>query len=373
MGRHPLVKGFYHNNIYLEVCMTELSPLMAILTTSFDWHGARITFVAQFLVALIRVRTVNLTEIATAFCGEAKVESHDRRIQRFFKDFSLSRAQVAAVILRLLPLGEQWILCLDRTNWKFGVMNINILVLAVAYHGVAIPLLWMLLDKRGNSHTLERMALLKHFLVEFGHERIHCVTADREFIGTDWIKFLKRHRIRFRIRIRHNTKLFNTRNTCELSASRFFRQMSIGEAWVLPTPRRVWGMAVFVIGVRLKGDYLIVITDHHPDTALDDDRQRWQIETLFGCLKRRGFDFEATHLTDPDRISKLFALLTIAFCWCARLGEWLHDQQPLPVKKHGRRAKSLFRHGLDRLRKIVLNLAVKEPEFCWATTFLSCT
>ena len=353
--------------------MTELRPLITVLTASYEWHGARMTFVAQFIVALIRVRTVNFADIATAFCGKAKVASHYRRIQRFFKDFPLSRVQVAAVVIHLLPLGEKWLLCLDRTNWKFGSLNINILVLAVAYKGVAIPLLWMLLDKRGNSHTLERMALLKHFLVEFGHDRIQCVTADREFIGTDWIKFLKRHRIRFRIRIRHNTKICNTRNTCELSAARFFRHLPLGEACILPTPRRVWGMIVFVIGIRLKDDYLILITDQRPDTALEDYRQRWQIETLFGCLKSRGFDFEATHLTDPDRISKLLVLLTMAFCWGSRIGEWLHEQKPIPVKKHGRLAKSLFRYGLDTLRNIVLNLAVKEPEFCWAPTFLSCT
>lgn len=353
--------------------MTELSPLIAVLTTSFDWHGARITFVAQFILALIRVRTVNFAEIATAFCGDAKVDSNYRRIQRFFKDFSLSRAQVAALVLRLLPLGEKWILCLDRTNWKFGAMNINILVLAVAYNGVAIPLLWILLDKRGNSHTLERIALLKHFLVEFGHKRIQCVTADREFIGTDWIKFLKRQRIRFRIRIRRNTLISNPSGTSDLSAFRFFQNLPLGEARLLPQPRRVWGMTVFVVGIRLKNDYLILITAHCPETALDDYGQRWNIETLFGCLKSRGFNFEDTHLTKPERISKLLALLTLTLCWCLRLGEWQHQQKPIPVKKHGRRAKSLFRVGLDLLRNIVLNLAVKEPEFCWATTFLSCT
>ena len=370
---HPLVKGVYHKHIYLEVLMTELSPLIAVLTASFDWHGARMTFVAQFLAALIRVRTVNLAEIATVFCGDAKSESHYRRIQRFFKDFSLARAPVIGVITRLLPLGEQWILCLDRTNGPFGSVNINILVLAVAYKGVAVPLLWMLLDKRGNSHTSERLALLKHFWVELGHDRIRCLTADRECIGTDWIKFLKRHRIHFRIRIRHNTNLGNSRNTCALPASRFFRHLPLGEASVLPTPRRVGGMRGWIIGVRLKDDDLILSTDHQPHTALDDYRQRWQIETLFGCLKRRGFDFEATHLTDPERISKLLVLLTLAFCWCSRLGEWQHDQKPIPVKKHGRPAKRLFRHGLDKLRNIVSNLAVKEPEFFWATTFLVST
>jgi hypothetical protein len=353
--------------------MTELSPLINVLTATFAWHGARITFVSQFLIALIRVRTVNFTEIATAFCGEAKPESHYRRIQRFFKDFSLSRVQVAAAVTKWLPLGDKWVLCLDRTNWKFGSLNINILVLAVAYNGIAIPLLWVLLDKRGNSNSLERIALLKRFLCEFGADRIQCLTADREFVGTDWVKFLKRQRIRFRIRIKRNTLVSNPSSTSELSAFRFFQSTRIGEARLLQKPRRVWGMRVFVIGMRIKHDYLILITNQAPESALDDYAHRWEIETLFACLKSRGFNFEDTHLTELERISKLLGVLTLALCWCLRIGEWLHEHKHLAIKKHGRRAKSLFRYGLDRLRNIVLNLAVKELDFLWATNFLSCT
>ena len=33
--------------------------------------------------------------------------------------------------------------------------------------------------------------------------------------------------------------------------------------------------------------------------------KRWQIETLFGCLKSKGFGFEETHITKPERIEKL--------------------------------------------------------------------
>lgn len=189
--------------------MTELSPLITTLTATFAWHGARITFISQFLIALIRVRTVNFAEIATAFCGEAKPESQYRRIQRFFQGFPVLRAQIAAAVIQWIPLGARWLLCLDRTNWKFGTLNINILVLAVAYKGVAIPLLWVFLDKRGMSNSFERIGVLKHFLREFGRDRIQCLTADREFIGTDWIKFLKRQRIRFRIRIKRNTCVSN--------------------------------------------------------------------------------------------------------------------------------------------------------------------
>ena len=353
--------------------MTELAPLITILTNVLGWHRARITFLAQFLVAVIRVRTVNLTDIATAFCGDARPASSYRRIQRFLKDFDLDLSRIATLVVHLLPLGQQGVLCLDRTNWKFGAVNINFLVLAVAYHGIAVPLFWIILDKRGNSHTTERLVLLKRFLKHFGPDRIQCVTADREFIGGRWIRFLKKHHIPFRIRIRHNTRIPNTRGTGCCSASAYFRNLPVGTMGILPQPRLVWGLSVYVVGGRLKQEYLILITDAAPETALADYKKRWEIETLFACFKSHGFQFEATHLIHHDRLSKLCALLTLAFCWCYRVGIWRHDCKPIPVKTHGRRAKSLFRHGLDMVRNIVLNLAVKEREFSWVVKFLSCT
>ncbi len=77
---------------------------------------------------------------------------------------------------------------------------------------------------------------------------------------------------------------------------------------------------------------------------------------LFGCLKSRGFRLEETHVTDPARLKKLLALLALAFCWAVIVGEWLVAQKPLKIKKHGRLAKSIFRHGLDHLRRILCNL-----------------
>ena len=58
----------------------------------------------------------------------------------------------------------RYTLCLDRTNWQFGVFNINILMVAVADEGIAIPLAFVSLEKRGNSNTLERTQLLEQVL-----------------------------------------------------------------------------------------------------------------------------------------------------------------------------------------------------------------
>ncbi len=76
-------------------------------------------------------------------------------------------------------------------------------MLAIVYRGIAIPILWTLLNKRGNSDTKERIAfdstLYSHF---FGKDRIVNVFADREFIGEQWFTWLIEQDINFCIRVK---------------------------------------------------------------------------------------------------------------------------------------------------------------------------
>ena len=75
-------------------------------------------------------------------------------------------------------------------------------MLGVVHEGVAFPLVWRLLDKRGNSNSNERMQLFTQFLERFGERKIACLTADREFVGKAWFGYLLREPLTpFRIRI----------------------------------------------------------------------------------------------------------------------------------------------------------------------------
>ncbi len=98
-------------------------------------------------------------------------------------------------------------------------------------------------------------------------------------------------------------------------------------------------------------------------TALEDYKKRQGIETLFQCLKGRGHNFEDTHMTFPDRIDKLIALLAIAFSRCHATGEWRHSQKPIKIKKHGRKAVSIFRPGLDHIGRFQHNISELYHEF----------
>ncbi|NRB06838.1 MAG: hypothetical protein HRU34_05760 [Richelia sp.] len=78
--------------------MSEFNRLPLILGKQFQWHGARLTLLAQFFVAVIRVRSVNLSQLSTAFVGKTLVASNYERLQRFFREFRIDYVEFARSI-----------------------------------------------------------------------------------------------------------------------------------------------------------------------------------------------------------------------------------------------------------------------------------
>jgi hypothetical protein len=354
--------------------MEQHKRLKAILKPHLGWHGARLDFLALFLLALIRVKSVNLTQIAQGFSGRVQSDSNYKRLQRFFRWFEFDYSVIAKLVVALMEIPQPWVLSLDRTEWKFGTHPYNILMLGIVHEGVAMPVVWSMLDKQGNSNTEERIDLLERFTQVFPDAQIAYLTADREFIGQVWTRYLRlAPSIPFRLRLRHSDRI--ERNGQALKASVVFAHLQPEQVQVLSGECRVWGYRVTVGALRLSdGQLLVVISpDIEDETLIADYAARWGIETLFGIFKSRGFCLESTHFNDDERLSKLFALLTLALCWTMQTGLWLHQLKPIKIKKHGRRAKSLFRYGFDHLRQILLHLESKTSEFDEVLKLLSCT
>jgi len=106
---------------------------------------------------------------------------------------------------------EGIILAMDRTNWKIGKKNINFLTLALVYKGVAIPLMWICLDKQGNSNTKERIAFFKRFFEIIDRKQVAFLLADREFIGEAWFGYIV-NQIQVRIRVKKKYPNFSDSN-----------------------------------------------------------------------------------------------------------------------------------------------------------------
>lgn len=221
-----------------------------------------------------------------------------------------------------------------RTNWKFGKAEINFLVLGIAHQGMALPVMWTVLDQAGNSDTEERASLPQRFVKQFGQTRIKALLADREFVGGYWFAWLQAQGIPFHVRLKRNTLIPNAWNV-PMRADVRFGSLKPGQSSYLQGRRPVWGCFVHLSTLRLDdGDLLFIASSGAPrQEAFTAHARRWEIETLFGALKSRGFNFEDTHPTHPDRLGKLLALLALAFAWTYRTSQALAERQPIPLKK----------------------------------------
>ncbi len=125
---------------------------------------ARLKLISMFVIALCKVQTVGFEKFANAFDIEAKADPCLRRIQCFIASYASDSDLTARLIFSLLPEKENLKLTIDRTNWQFGQTDINIFMLGVVYKGLAFPLLFKMLKKRGNSKSQERIDLVERFI-----------------------------------------------------------------------------------------------------------------------------------------------------------------------------------------------------------------
>jgi len=333
---------------------TEYRTLELRIKEKTGINRARIYVIVGLIVAIIKLGRVNLKKLASIINPERENKTNYRRLNKFFEKFSFDKKVRARLLGSFLSEDEKWILTMDRTNWKFGKANINFLVLGVAYKGMAIPLFWYLLDKRGNSNYKERIQIVEDFIEVFGINKIKVLVADREFVGREWFKWLRENQIPFCIRVMKNHKITTAKGLVGVSS--IFSHLKFGESTIHAKKKKLYGYeGLSIVGVKLKDEYLILATNIEPNNALTHYKRRWEIETLFSAFKTRGFNLEETHMSNPKKLDTLFTLLALAFVWSHTIGEWYNTIIPIKTLKHGRKAKSLFLYGLEYLARILLN------------------
>lgn len=331
-------------------------------------HKSRLDFMAMLMIGIIEAKTVNLKDVVSKMQSHAQEDSIYRRAQRFFANQKLNHLVFIRLMLSLMDK-ERYCLCVDRTNWQFGKININILMIAVCDEGLAIPLAFALLDKKGNSNTLERTSLLADVLKVIEPQEIEVFLADREFIGQTWFSFLEKYNIPFVIRIRENSLLDKW-----FPVKGLFQSLAVGETRTLTQRYNIQGCNLAVAATRSEDKQLVIVVGNRPPKVLIDRYSlRWQIESLFKALKSSGFNLEDTHLTKFERLRSLVAIVSLSFIWALKVGHWKHQQRPIRIKSHGRKEKSIFRLGLDFIQRAITNHSLKPQLLDDAFKVLSCT
>lgn len=343
----------------------ELNTLLERYSTLFDWNLARVKCFTQMILGLIVSANVQQHKCSLGFQGKTKQESTCRRIRRFLSQFGFCKAQIAKALVSILGLSGPMQLSLDRTNWKFGCIDINLLVLAVVVNAqFAFPLFWVALPKAGNSNFEERIDLLKLFMKTFGTNGILSLTGDREFIGKHWMDFLMTEKIPFFIRTKENRMIHNGEVKKPLRV--FFNHLKTGQTRVLEC--MLDGYLLYLAGTRSSaGDLVIVMSNQNKrEKILNIYKKRWTIERLFFNCKTNGFNLEDTHLKDLSRVENLMAVVASAVVLSFLVGQNQERKRPTPYKKTIKSpAYSTFRRGFDFIRQLL----IKSPQE--AFTFLS--
>ena len=334
--------------------MNKVSELNGILSKHFNWHKSRVDCLTQILIALFTVKTVNLCELAVAMVSKTKVDSRQKRLYRFFAHFEINFTSIASWLFKLFVTdGKKVYIAIDRTNWFWGKSPINIFMLSICFEGIAIPVLWTVLPKDGTASGQEQIGFCQRFVDCFGIDCIEGLLADREFGNKQFITWLNSLKIPFYIRVKGDS-MIRIKGKKWREASYVFSDIKPYEVKVFGMRSEVFGGKYYLTASRNeRGELMIIVTNTDYKNAVAIYLRRWEIESLFQALKGRGFRFEETHMTYPDRIEKMIAILAIGFAWAHKVGEWRATIKPIRLKKINNQLRpqySYFRYGLDYIR-----------------------
>lgn len=330
-----------------------LDNLSHLVSEHFSMHPARLMCFLSLILSMIGAKSVQLWSLAEQFGGYAQIESRIKRIQRFFALQSLCLDTIAQLIMALIAPNKPLILTMDRTNWAFGKIERNYLVLSFVVQGHGVPLLFTDLEQAGNSNQTQRITLMQRFIALFGKDRILCLLADREFIGKEWLTWLQKEEISLCIRQKANLQVRH-KNGGKVAVSRLLSSLAVSEKreWI----EKFHDKTMRLVGMKLgSGDYLILLAD----TQLDPDllplyKIRWTIETMFKNTKTSGFNCEKTQLKHADRALKMMGIIAIATSLSIKEGMLQNRLKPIPIKQTlNCKAFSFFIYGLRYLSDII--------------------
>lgn len=340
-----------------------ISNLRPFFCSLLPWHPARVETFLAILSGMIQSGSVQQIKAIIGFSSSARTLSLCQRMRRFFKEQAFDSSILAHVIMMLFnPQGHPVRLILDRTNWKRGQFNLNVLVLAMSVGPLTVPLFIKALEHGGSSNSEHRIDLIGRFIEAFPHVRMLHLTADREFIGSVWMGYLDRHKVPFIIRMKENQRVQHGSQT--LHVGTFFEHLKCRQKRVME--KEIDGRRMHLEGTRSKEGELVIVISNMPGNGqlLKRYRHRWSIECMFRQAKKSGFCMESTGLRHRERLEKLWLIVAIALGLCVLYGQQECAKKRTPYKKTVHAPLwSVFRRGFDALRRHIVHLNELVQEF----------
>jgi hypothetical protein len=310
-------------------------PLYNEVKTYFPYHRKEV--VKKFMLiaqCILRGNTVTLYKIR----NEAGVALENRNLVKeniykmFIRFFCIKCKDAFCIgiiylIINILQLKDCVFIVMDRTNWKIGKTNINILYIGLLLpNGCFIPILFDPLEKRGNSNTAERQDILSRFCEiwqQNGQQRATFL-GDREFIGTAWFASILKSGFSLVIRLRitdYFKDLCNQHNRTEERMNRVIAY-SLKRYGYFRTQIELNDCKLYYIMLpidvkkqRNKDEKYLVLISDNPNVKLVSEmyKMRWKIEVFFLNIKSNAFNVEDINFKDLEKVQLMLAILAFLY------------------------------------------------------------
>lgn len=318
--------------------------------------GERITRVrnlALLLVGLQQARGIHLSQIVNCWPSVVgKVPSLVNRLRRFLSNEHVEVRRWYEPLARHLLnqcQGRPLHLIIDCT--KVG-LHYRMLSISLAYKKRALPLVWSLhRGRRGHVGHEAQLTLLTYLTTLIAADCEVWLMGDAGFESVQLLQWLTEHNWHFVLRqpgknqVRWPGQPWIKLGDIAIQAGET-HTIGLVELTAKHASGPYWLTIHWATGEDEPWFLLSSCTAHR--TLLRLYAIRMWTEELYGDLKGHGFDLEATHLDDPDRIARLVLAVCINFVWFIALGSWLVKRGWRHLLDHkSRRDKSYFRLGLD--------------------------
>jgi len=308
---------------------------------------------AGMVSGMVRSGKSQLKAMAKKAPDQSKVESRIKRFSRclqndgvvaetFFMPF------LAALLAGLAKCGPL-VLAIDGS--EVG-RNCLALVVSVIYQKRALPLVWVVVQGSKGHFPEETHCQLVQALKPLLPEGSDVIfLGDGEFDGNQLQAELDSNGWEYACRTAKNRLINDDGDQFALDEI----HLQPGESLALPAvhvTQDEYGPVLVVAWWRKDAQEPIYLVSNMAlaEAACYWYGKRFRIETFFSDQKSRGFHLDKSHISDPERMSRLLIAACLAYIWVIYLGAIAkRDQWVAIIHRTDRCDLSLFQLGLDLL------------------------
>lgn len=316
---------------------------------------------AWAVAAVILTGKVSLTRWVLVVISKATADSTLRRLWRFLNNRHVDVGAYYEPFLRRAIAGwsdGRVLLAIDPTTLagKCVVCRISLI-----YRGRAIPVVWKTFETKSCSLRFDLYRpLLDRARALLPASCQVTLLADRGFGAHRLLRYCRDNGLHFVIRLKSNRHIIGpdgsrVRLTDDPIRPSHFRSIDLAR---LPFGKNSTFGPVFVhTALSLEEDAQVwhLVSDC-PDTlnVLADYRCRMQIDHSFKDDKSGGFEWEQTHLVQPDQVDRMLLVLAVATLYLVSGGVW-HVAADLrrTIDPHTKRGLSYLQIGLRAVQRVL--------------------